>query len=54
MKSMEKYYRWLCLQYARQCGRIHQRLLETLYRFNARHSMGGFETKLQNVCRQRR
>jgi hypothetical protein len=54
MKSMEKYYRWLCLEYARQCGRIHRRLLETLYRYNRRQSMGGFVSKLETLCRQRR
>ena len=53
MKSMEKYYRWLCLEYARQCGRIHQQLLETLYRYNRRQSMGGFVSKLETLCRQR-
>jgi hypothetical protein len=53
MKSMEKYYRWLCLEYARQCGRIHRKLLESLYRYNRRQSMGGFEIKLEALCRQR-
>jgi hypothetical protein len=50
MKSMEKYYRWVCLEYARQCGRIHRPLVETLYRYNRRQSMGGFVAKLQALC----
>jgi hypothetical protein len=48
MKSMEVYYRWLCLLYAAQCGRIHRRLVETLFRYNGRHRMGGFLAKLES------
>jgi hypothetical protein len=36
MKSMETFYRWLALQYAAQCGRIHYPLVETLFRYNGR------------------
>jgi hypothetical protein len=53
MKSMETYYRWLALQYAAQCGRIHHRLVETLFRYNGRPRMGGFLHRLENICRQR-
>ncbi|MEK7684895.1 MAG: hypothetical protein AAB466_05700 [Verrucomicrobiota bacterium] len=46
MKSMEVYYRWLCVLYAQMRGRVHQRLVETLFRYNKRHLMGGFLAKL--------
>ena len=52
MKSMEKYYRWLCLEYARQCGKIHRPLLDTLYRYNFRQTRAGFESKLERLCGQ--
>ncbi len=50
MKSMEVYYRWLSLLFARQCGRVHAGLLETLYRYNQRHRMGEFKAKLERIC----
>lgn len=51
MKSMEVYYRWLCELYARRCGRIHRPLVETLYRYNYRHRMGAYLSKLDELCR---
>jgi len=54
MKSMETYYRWLALQYAAQCGRIHQELVETLFRYNGRSRMGGFLHRLGELCNGRR
>ncbi len=51
MKSMEVYYRWLCLLYAEQRGRVHRGLVETLYRYNQRHLMGGFLVRLESICR---
>jgi hypothetical protein len=53
MKSMEVYYRWLCVIYARQRGRIHRPLVDTLYRYNSRHRMGAFLAKLEAICRSR-
>ena len=47
MKSMENYYRWLAVQYAAQRGRIHHRLVETLFRYNGRARMGGFLQRLE-------
>jgi hypothetical protein len=52
MKSMENYYRWLALQYAAQQGRIHQRLVETLFRYNARSRMGSFLDHLEALARR--
>lgn len=49
MKSMEVYYRWLCLLYARQRGRIHFKLVETLFRYNRRQQMGRFLGRLENL-----
>ena len=51
MKSMEVYYRWVCELYARQRGRIHRPLVETLYRYNNRHRMGVYLSKLAALCR---
>jgi hypothetical protein len=50
MKSMETYYRWLALQYAAQCKRIHHRLVETLFRYNSRPRMGGFLHRLAELA----
>ena len=50
MKSMETYYRWLALQYAAQCGRIHPELVATLFRYNGRSRMGGFLHRLGELC----
>jgi len=52
MKSMETYYRWLAIQYAAQCGRIHAELVETLFRYNARPRMGRFIARLETLCRE--
>jgi hypothetical protein len=54
MKSVETYYRWLALEYAAQCGRIHQGLVETLFRYNGRPRMGGFLQRLEAMTRQQR
>jgi hypothetical protein len=51
MKSMETYYRWLALQYAAQCGRLHEELLEALFRYNARAHMARFVVRLEELCR---
>ena len=53
MKSMETYYRWLAIQYAVQCGRIHAELIETLFRYNARQRMGRFVARLEALCRRK-
>ena len=52
MKSMETYYRWLAIQYATQCGRIHAELIETLFRYNARQRMGRFVARLEALSRR--
>jgi len=52
MKSMETYYRWLAVQYAQRCGRIHHRLVETIFRYNGRPRMGGFLHHLEQAIKQ--
>ena len=54
MKSMETYYRWLAIQYAARCGRIHSELVEALFRYNARPRMGRFVARLEALCRRAR
>ena len=42
MKNVERYYRWLSVEYARQCGRIHrahQRFAHQETRHPGRHSV---------------
>ncbi|MFC1642206.1 hypothetical protein ACFL5O_05885, partial [Myxococcota bacterium] len=51
MKNVERYYRWLCLEYARQCGRIHLGLVDTLFRYNHRHLRGVFLQQLREIAR---
>jgi hypothetical protein len=50
MKSMETYYRWLAVQYAALAGRIHHRLVETLFRYNSRPRMSGFLHRLSELA----
>jgi hypothetical protein len=42
MKSMERYYRWLSRRYALQFGRLHPRLVDTLFRYNNRDARGRY------------
>jgi hypothetical protein len=50
MKSMETYYRWVAVQYAALAGRIHHRLVETLFRYNSRPRMSGFLHRLSELA----
>ena len=50
MKSMETYYRWVAVQYAAQAGRIHHRLVETLFRYNGRPRMSSFLHRLSELA----
>ena len=40
MKSMEKYYRWVSKRYAQTFGRLHQGLVDTIFRYNRRQTKG--------------
>ena len=40
MKSMEKYYRWVSRLYAETFGTLHDKLVDTIFRYNNRHRRG--------------
>lgn len=42
MKSMEKYYRWLSKRYVQAFGRLHQNLVDTIFRYNHRDRRGRY------------
>jgi hypothetical protein len=42
MKSMEKYYRWVSKRYAQTFGKVHERLVDTIFKYNSRQDRGNF------------
>jgi hypothetical protein len=46
MKNMEKYYRWVSKRYAETFGRIHQGLVDTIFRYNYREKRGHYMAAL--------
>jgi hypothetical protein len=40
IKGVERYYRWLSRRYAAQFGRLHPRLVDTIFRYNQRDWRG--------------
>lgn len=42
MKSMERYYRWVSKRYAEEFGRLHMRLVDTIFKYNNRHLRGHY------------
>jgi hypothetical protein len=46
MKNMEKYYRWLSKQYAMTFGRLHERLIDTIFKYNNRQQKGIYIAKM--------
>jgi len=42
MKSMEKYYRWLSKLYCARFGKLHHRLVDTIFRYNNRDRKGHY------------
>ncbi len=46
MKSMEKYYRWVSKHYAQRYGRLHQGLVDTIFRYNGRDRKGRYIASL--------
>ena len=42
MKSMEKYYRWVSKRYVETFGRLHQNLVDTIFRYNKRGMKGEY------------
>jgi hypothetical protein len=50
MKSMEKYYRWVSKHFALTFGRIHQGLVDTIFRYNHREEKGLYLEAMANLC----
>jgi len=50
MKSMEKYYRWLNLLYTKKFRKIHNPLVDTIFRYNKRYLKAHYVEKLKNIC----
>jgi hypothetical protein len=42
MKSMEKYYRWLSKRYVQAFGKLHNGLVDTIFRYNHRDRKGKY------------
>lgn len=42
MKSMEKYYRWLSKRYVQAFGKLHNGLVDTIFKYNNRDSKGRY------------
>jgi hypothetical protein len=42
MKSMEKYYRWLSKRYVHAFGKLHNGLVDTIFRYNHRDRKGRY------------
>lgn len=49
MKSMEKYFRWLSKFYAKEFGRLHMRLVDTIFRYNKRYNRGRYIASLAGI-----
>lgn len=49
MKSMEKYYRWVSRQYVKYFGRLHQGLVDTIFRYNHRQRRGDYMAQITTV-----
>jgi len=52
MKSMENYYRWVSKRYARTYGKLHMKLVDTIFRYNNRHKKGEYIATLAGTKRQ--
>jgi hypothetical protein len=46
MKSMEKYYHWLSRRYFEYFGKLHKKLVDTIFRYNARDRKGLYIAKM--------
>lgn len=52
MKSMEKYYRWVSRRYAESFGTLHKPLVDTIFRYNRRHTKGHYMQTLAGLNKQ--
>ena len=46
MKSMEKYYRWLSKKYVETFGKVHNRLVDTIFRYNNRDQRARYMARM--------
>jgi hypothetical protein len=51
MKSMEKYYKWVSRKYALTYGRLHNGLVDTIFRYNNRNLKGKYIATLAGTRR---
>ncbi len=49
---MEKYYRWLSKRYAEAFGKLHEGLVNTIFRYNKRDRKGLYIATLAGVRKQ--
>ncbi len=52
MKSMEKYYRWLSKRYAQTFGKLHNGLVDYIFRYNQRDRKGLYISTLAGIKKQ--
>jgi len=52
MKSMERYYRWVSKRYVQQFGRLHMRLVDTIFRYNYRHRRGQYIATMAGTTKE--
>ncbi len=54
MKSMEVYYRWLSKRYVQAFGKLHKRLVDTIFRYNYREQKGRYIATMAGTIPRRR
>jgi hypothetical protein len=52
MKSMEMYYRWVSRRYVASFGKLYMPLVDTIFRYNRRHSKGRYIATLAGVKKE--
>ena len=53
MKSMEKYYRWLSKRYVQAFGKLHDGLVDTIFRYNDRDRKGRYIATMAGTKKKR-
>ncbi len=53
MKSMEMYYRWVSRLYAETFGKLHQGLVDAIFRYNHREKKGRYIASLAGAREMR-
>lgn len=53
MKSMENYYRWVSREYARTFGRLHQGLVDAIFKYNHREMKGHYMATMGGLIRRK-